>query len=132
VTDAATRRFIRARANDRCEYCGIPQHALDQSLQIEHIVARQHLGGDDLQNLALACDRCNLHKGPNLSAVDEESGRVVPLFHPRHDTWSDHFELHGPEIVGRTDIGRATVRLLQMNSRWRMQLRDTLLALGQW
>ena len=30
-------------------------------------------------------DRCNLHKGPNLSGVDPDTGQVVRLFDPRDD-----------------------------------------------
>jgi hypothetical protein len=130
--DAALRRLVRTRAGDRCEYCLIPQHALDQTLQIEHIVARQHGGTDDPVNLALACDQCNWHKGTNLSAIDPQSSAVVSLFHPRVDRWHDHFEFRGPLIVGRTPQGRATVRLLGMNGQPRLQVRALLIVLGQW
>ena len=33
---------------------------------VEHIVPRRHGGGDDLENLALACGRCNHQKGYRL------------------------------------------------------------------
>jgi len=130
--DAAVRQLVRARADNRCEYCRLPQHAIDGVLQIEHIIARQHGGGDELTNLALACDQCNLHKGPNLTAIDPESGLLVQLYDPRRDAWSDHFQLGGAEIVGRTAIGRATVRLMDMNRRVRVQLRALLMAIGEW
>ena len=130
--DAATRVLVRARADDRCEYCRFPQHALEQSLQIEHIVARQHLGGDELSNLALACDHCNWHKGPNLSTIEPESRNLVQLFNPRLDKWQENFEFRGPLIIGISSKGRGTVQLLGMNSESRLQLRATLMALGQW
>ena len=130
--DAALRQFVRNRAGHRCEYCLLPQSAIDGVLQIEHIIARQHLGGDGEDNLALACDQCNLHKGPNLSAIDSDSEALVRLFHPRRDRWEDHFTLLGAEIVGQTPIGRSTARLLQMNSRVRLQFRAILIATGQW
>src|SRR5271165_4288477 len=41
---------------------------------------------DDNDNLALACYHCNAHKGPNLSALDPESGALVRLFNPRLDS----------------------------------------------
>lgn len=128
----ALRQFVAQRAGYRCEYCRLPQVAIDGALQIEHIVARQHLGGDEEGNLALACDQCNLHKGPNLSGLDPADGQLVTLFHPRREHWPDHFEIRGAEIVGRTPTGRATARLLQMNSRLRLQLRALLIALGEW
>ena len=80
--DARLRQFIRDRAGNRCEYCQLPQAAIKAVLQVEHVVARQHQGGTIEDNLALACDRCNLDKGTNLSAVDPESGHIVRLFDP--------------------------------------------------
>lgn len=70
MIDAATRQFVRERAGERCEYCGLPQQAVGLRFHIEHVVARQHDGSDSPANLALACDRCNRHKGPNLSGID--------------------------------------------------------------
>ena len=79
-----------AGACERCEYCGIPQEHVALPFQIEHIIARQHCGSDDVSNLAIACERCNAFKGPNLSAIDPESGNIVPIFHPRKDRWHSH------------------------------------------
>ena len=129
--DAAVRNVVRQRASARCEYCRLPESALDLSLHIEHIVARQHGGGDDPWNLCLACDRCNLYKGPNLTSIDPQSGIIVPLFHPRRQPWHEHFTVRGAEIVGLTPIGRATVRLLNMNASSRVRLRLQLLARGE-
>jgi 5-methylcytosine-specific restriction endonuclease McrA len=98
---------------------------------IEHIVAKQHGGRDDADNLALACHRCNLRKGPNLTAVDPVSGELVPLFHPRRDQWTEHFLFRGVRIQGTTPVGRATVRLLATNDARRLELRSELLAHGE-
>src|SRR6266705_696826 len=43
---------------------------------VEHIVSRQHGGTDDPNGLALACDRCNAYKGPNLTSIDPDTGTV--------------------------------------------------------
>lgn len=127
--DAATRAAVRQRAADCCEYCRLQQSELPFArFQIEHIIAQQHGGGDQLENLALACDRCNLHKGPNLSGIDPETGQVVRLFDPRRDAWSDHFLQNGPHLVGRTPTGRSTVSVLKMNEPARVELRRLLLA----
>jgi hypothetical protein len=123
--------MVRERAGQRCEYCRLPQHAVDGVLQVEHIVARQHRGGDHAENLALACDRCNLCKGPNLSGIDPQTGMLTALFNPRTAAWDDHFELSGAIIVGKSPIGRATVQVLQVNARQRVRLRAHLLALGE-
>jgi hypothetical protein len=130
--DARLRQLVRQRAADRCEYCRLPQAVLRTTLQIEHIVARQHLGEDAAENLALSCDRCNLHKGPNLAGIDPDSGELTRLFDPRRDAWDEHFELSGETIVGCSPIGRATVQLLQFNTETRVRLRAALIAAGQW
>ena len=56
---------------------------------VEHIVSRQHGGTDDPRGLALACDRCNAYKGPNLTSIDPDTGTVVALFSPRRNVWTD-------------------------------------------
>jgi hypothetical protein len=123
---------VRQRAGHRCEYCRIPQAAFPRPFHIEHIVARQHGGSTHLANLALACSRCNLKKGPNLTGVDPETEQTAPLFHPRKDEWAAlsvpagilaPFSL---EIQGLTPVGRATVRVLGLNDEMRQMLRYEL------
>jgi 5-methylcytosine-specific restriction endonuclease McrA len=128
--DAAVRHLVCQRAGDCCEYCRLPQETVDATFHVEHIIALQHGGNDDLSNLALACDRCNLYKGPNLTSIDTETRAIVPLFHPRQDAWQDHFAFRGPRIIGLTPRGRATVQLLNMNATRRIQLRAELQATG--
>ena len=123
--DARTRELVRRRAGDVCEYCRIPQEATPLiPFHVEHIVSKQHGGTDDPDDLALACDRCNAYKGPNLTSIDPDTGTVVGLFHPRQDIWSEHFVVRGGHIAGLTPTGRATVRLLNMNASRRVELRN--------
>ncbi len=130
--DPALRERVRTRAGQRCEYCRLHQrHAPFVSFHIEHIVPRQHGGSDDPSNLALACHRCNLHKGPNLTGIDPESGQIVRLFNPRDAAWEAHFALQDAHVVGLTPTGRATVRVLAMNAPERVQLRTELSANGE-
>jgi hypothetical protein len=126
--DAATREFVRQRAADRCEYCLLRQEHCELTHHVEHIVARQHGGSDDASNLALACHRCNLSKGPNLTAIDPVTCEIVPLFHPRSGNWSENFLLEGERVIGLTAIGRATVQLLAMNDIRRLELRAQILS----
>jgi hypothetical protein len=124
--DEATRELVRTRADHRCEYCQIPQGGHELRFSVDHIIARKHGGSDDLGNLALSCLRCNLHKGTDLTAIDPETGSVVPLFNPRKERWQEHFSTDGLNISGLTPSGRATVGLLQMNAPERVQLRRVL------
>jgi hypothetical protein len=129
--DAQVREFVRHRANGRCEYCGLPQDAAPYfTFHIEHIRARQHEGGNGPSNLALACSDCNAKKGPNVATVAPDSGSLVELFNPRNHRWEQHFAMDGPEVVGISEIGRATVQLLDMNEDERVDLRAQLQAEG--
>ena len=130
--DRATRDFVRQRAGLRCEYCQLPQSSMPLvTFHIEHIYAQQHLTDDSLENLALACPDCNRMKGPNLTTIEPATRQIVVLFHPRTDAWGDHFRFEGPIVIHRTEIGRATIRLLQMNSAERVELRTILFENGE-
>jgi hypothetical protein len=129
--ESSRREQIRERARFRCEYCLLPEAATPiMPFHLEHVIAKQHMIDDSLENLALACDRCNAFKGPNLSSVDPFTKRIVKLFHPRLDIWNEHFLLEGSVIVGLTPKGRATAQLLQMNAIRRLELRQSWLASG--
>ena len=128
--DAAIDRAVRQRARDVCEYCRLPQSASRLRFWIDHVVARQHAGADDLKNLALACGFCNRHKGPNLGGVDPVTQQREWLFDPRKAVWRDHFEWHGSRIEGRTPHGGATVAALAMNHPAQIAMREALLSEG--
>ena len=126
--DPSLRQLVRRRAGNACEYCRIPQDATPLiPFHIEHIVSRQHGGSDAPDALALACDRCNAYKGPNLTSIDPDTNALVPLFNPRQDAWGDHFAVQGGYITGLTAKGRASVRLLNMNAPRRVELREAWL-----
>lgn len=113
---SAIRKFIAARANFRCEYCMKPEIVANFSFHIEHIISRQHGGTNHLSNLAYACSWCNWKKGPNIATVLHEKGDLLPIFHPREDIWNDHFKVEEGVIIGKTDIAKGTIRLLDMNT----------------
>src|ERR671910_889538 len=108
--DAATRRLVRERAGQRCEFCRLPEAADEWPFHVDHIVARVHGGDDHPDNLSWSCTQCNLHKGANLASIDPETGDRVNLFNPRQDSWERHFAIDvGGHIIGLTPTGRATV-----------------------
>lgn len=108
---------VAARAIYRCEYCHAPEAVFNFPFEVEHILPQAHGGADDLDNLALACHACNLFKSDFETGRDEESQAEVTLFHPRGDSWGEHFTVDtaSANISGMTSIGRATVARLQMN-----------------
>lgn len=127
------RQFVRERASRRCEYCHLPDGAAAAaSFHVEHVLARQHGGSDDHSNRCWSCHRCNLHKGPNLSGRDSLTGRVVRLFDPRRQLWGRHFQWRGAMLVGRTQTGRATIAVLNINDPQRVELRRMLMHQGDW
>jgi hypothetical protein len=87
---------------------------------------KQHGGGDELDNLALACIHCNRYKGPNIASLDWDTATLTRLFHPRTDHWHTHFAWKGAEIRPLTSIGRVTVRVLVMNDTELVWMRSNL------
>jgi 5-methylcytosine-specific restriction endonuclease McrA len=108
---------LRQRANYRCEYCHYPEILSSAPLSVEHIYPRSLGGRDNLENLALACRRCNERRYNFMTATDPETNEIVSLFNPRQNVWSDHFiwSVDALEIIGRTAIGRATCQRLDLN-----------------
>jgi hypothetical protein len=129
---AELRRLVIERANNCCEYCLIHQDDCSATLQVDHILALKHGGQTISENLALACQLCNRYKGSDFATIDRATGEVVFLFNPRTQIWSEHFQLSGAGIVGLTQIGRATVILLQMNDEARIEDRQDLIDAGRY
>jgi hypothetical protein len=123
-------KHVWRRAGDACEYCRMPQALDELTFEIDHVVAESHGGKTAPHNLALSCFNCNRFKGPNLSGIDPRSGRLTRLFNPRRHRWETHFRWQGARLVGRTAVGRTTIRVLHINDWLRVQLREELMAEG--
>jgi hypothetical protein len=117
---------IRILAEDRCEYCRIPDRAIGFRHVFDHIVARQHGGRSVFANLAFCCGDRNRHKDPNIAGLGPDTGTLVPLFNPRRDVWIDHFRWDDAILLGTTPIGRATVSVLAINQPIRVAARRAL------
>src|SRR5580658_6647490 len=122
--EAALRAFVRLRAAGFCEYCCISERFTLAQHKIDHVIAVKHGGRTDAENLALCCTVCNRFKGIDISSIDPETLQLTPLFHPRLDRWDDHYDFRNGEILGLTERGRATVRLLRMNRPTRIKERQ--------
>jgi hypothetical protein len=128
----AIRKLVQERAQRRCEYCRLPDHLTVYGFHADHIIAQQHDGSDELDNLAWACPACNHHKGTNIATYDSETQELTPLYNPRTQIWLDHFELVGFVINGKTSFGRATAKLLQMNHPSQQEARQHLIEADEW
>src|SRR5215469_4698136 len=73
---------VRLRADGRCQYCLMHESLQGATFHVEHIIPQSKGGHSVLEDLALACPGCNLHKADRTTAVDPATGEQVPLFHP--------------------------------------------------
>jgi len=99
--------------------------------QIDHIITLKHGGQTTPENLALSCALCNKYKGSDIASVDPETQQILPLYHPRKDIWSDHFNLDNADIAPKPPTGRVTIHLLQFNHPNRVSERGLLIQAGQ-
>ncbi len=128
----ALRNQVRQRANFRCEYCRLAEVDAFLPHEPDHIIAEKHGGSSTPENLACSCYDCNRFKGSDIASVDPFTGKVVPLFDPRTQSWGRHFKASGPAITGRTTTGRATAKLLKFNLPARIEVRQLLLLKNHW
>jgi hypothetical protein len=113
---APLRKLVAERANYRCEYCRIS--ALDSffNFHIDHIISVKHGGTTLADNLAYACQICNLNKGSDLFTYLIDPQEAVRFFHPRLDKWDEHFTVKPTgRVVFKTPIGEATLKILKLN-----------------
>ena len=89
----ATRKLVRERAKFLCEYCHSLEEASASLFSIDHIIPQSLSGSDEYNNLALACQRCNGYRYNFTTGIDPETQEIIPLFNPRKQKWSDHFNM---------------------------------------
>ncbi|RCJ39613.1 HNH endonuclease [Nostoc minutum NIES-26] len=121
------RKLVINRASGRCEYCLIHQDYSIYTHEVDHIIAIKHGGETSSENLALSCLSCNRHKGSDFATIDYITKEIVKLFNPRCQIWDEHFYFEGAKIEVKTQIGQATVRLLQLNLPNRVLQRQVLM-----
>ncbi len=127
------RKLVFERARGCCEYCLSQVKYAPDPFSIEHIMPRSKGGSDDPDNLAWACMGCNRIKYNDTSAIDPITMETVPLYNPRTQNWSEHFQWSSTltHVFGRTAIGRATVEKLSLNRDGLVNLREVLAAIGE-
>lgn len=127
------RRSTSERAKNCCEYCGLAEVDAFYTHEIDHIYAEKHGGATETTNLCLSCADCNRYKGSDLCSLDPETSEIIRLFHPRRDSWRDHFSIgNNGCILPLSGIERATAQLLHFNDPVRVFERKQLILLGQY
>ena len=112
-----TRKLVRERALSLCEYCHSPEYLNSDRFTMEHLLPQSLGGKDTVDNLALACSRCNSRRYNFITAIDPETQKETTLFNPRQQQWSEHYVWSADrlQIIGKTSIGRATCHRLDLN-----------------
>jgi len=132
IVNQATRKLVAIRAANRCEYCRLHEDDMFVSFQIDHVIAQKHGGGNEIDNLAFTCPHCNQHKGSDLTTFIGRYDNIVLLFNPRKDRWDAHFETIEGEILPLSEVGIATIKLLQLNNVDLIILRKILSQIGRY
>jgi HNH endonuclease len=127
------RKQVRLKFADRCAYCQTTEHLTPVTFEIEHIVPLSHGGETVLENLCLACPTCNRLKSDRTLAAVASSGQQSRLFHPHRDHWAEHFcwSDDATELIGLTEIGNATLSLLQINRPQYVRIRRMWVAMNE-
>ena len=126
------RKLVIRRAENRCEYCRLSQKGQEATFHIDHIFPVVSGGEMVAENLALACVSCSLRKGAKETLTDPQTKKEVPIFHPRKDSWKEHFAWKGVRIEGLTEIGRATIKALNLNRPLILAIREEEILLGRY
>jgi hypothetical protein len=125
------REQVAQRAGFCCEYCRLPADRSFFAFHIDHVVSLKHGGQTTADNLAFACLICNLNKGSDVATFLDDIDQSVRFYNPRRDQWHEHF---GAEqtglLIGKTDIGRATIKIVNLNHPDSIIERRELIRLG--
>ena len=112
------RRLLEEADDGQCVYCQTRIDNTGQALTSDPIIPVVNGGGTNFLNLCRACRHCNESKGEQTYAIDPLTGETIALYHPRQQSWNDHFawDQTGTRLLGRTATGRATIIALDMNN----------------
>ena len=124
------RQLVAERANFKCEYCRIHSDDMFLSFELDHIIPLKHGGTNDMENLAFACPHCNQHKGSDFATIF--GNEIVRLFNPRLDNWLDHFEAINCEIISKSKVGEASIKIFRFNEPDLLILRQILSEAGRY
>jgi HNH endonuclease len=124
----AIQKEVLRLSNGFCEYCLHPEDYSSDFFHFDHIICLNLGGTSVLLNIARCCGRSNGFKRQNIHHFDPLTGQIAPLFNPRKSLWTEHFQWSDDDLLmlGQTDIGRATVDLLQLNRQNLVNLRQLL------
>jgi len=126
------RNSLLAADDHQCAYCQTRQSNSGFPMVVDHIIPVSKNGPTAFENLCFSCHRCNLFKNERTHHQDPLTGNLTALFHPRRDSWADHFrwDEDGIFLTAITGVGRATLLALQMNNDVIIDARRKWVAVG--
>jgi 5-methylcytosine-specific restriction endonuclease McrA len=98
---------LRRRYQFACGYCGVTEISVGSTLTIDHYQPRSRGGGDELDNLVYACQRCNLNKH-DFWPSPEDLIHQRRILHPLLDDGTQH-------LCFNPQTGRFHIILLRLN-----------------
>ena len=124
----AVQREVMRLSEGYCEYCLHPEAYATDFYHFDNILPLFEGGSNEVANIARSCGRCNILKNQKTVAFDPLTGQISELYNPRKDKWTNHFHWSDDDLLvhGRTEIGRTTVDLLQLNRQNAINLRQLL------
>ncbi len=83
-------------------------------------------------NIARSCAGCNGYKQDKTHYFDPLTHQLSHLYNTREDKWTEQFQWINDDLMvdGLTNIGRTTVKLLQLNRIGAVNLRQLLKMAG--
>lgn len=104
--------FVRTRAGQACEYCGVTETDCGGLLTVDHHRPQAHGGADVVDNLVYCCWRCNLHK----AAYWPSEATAPALWNPRDEPRDRHLLLLADgRLHAHTPTGKFTLARLRLN-----------------
>jgi 5-methylcytosine-specific restriction endonuclease McrA len=74
------RQIIRERAKYICEYCHSSERLSANCFTIDHVIPKPLGGSDEINNLALACRRCNERRYNFVAGLDSETQAIAVVY----------------------------------------------------
>lgn len=132
ISDALGQEVL-VRSGGRCEYCQISIADTFFGGEIDHVLSVKHGGLTESENLALACQPCNRHKGSDIGSISANTGEFIRFYNPRIDVWSHHFRLDDSGILETlSEVGQVTAAIFRFNDFERVHERLGLMELGNY
>lgn len=120
------KRYLRRDFLYSCAYCTIAEsEATAIRFTIDHLEPKYERPEltNEYSNLMYCCDTCNLYKGDRIPS-DKARADGIRFFRPDVDPRSDHFELKGVRVEGRTQIANFSILAISLNRLALRKLRE--------